>query len=56
MGAIVLENGERNCHRASGFYQRRVQDQLSAYTVFETLNVRGLELTETDLLKNHLTR
>jgi Protein of unknown function (DUF1524) len=31
-----------------------VQDQLSAYTVFETLNARGLELTETDLLKNYL--
>lgn len=32
----------------------RVQDQVSAYTVFETLNARGLELTETDLLKNYL--
>ena len=32
------------------FISVRVQDQLSAYTVFETLNARGLELTETDLL------
>lgn len=32
----------------------KVPDQLSAYTVFETLNARGLELTETDLLKNYL--
>ena len=31
-----------------------VDDELSAYTVFETLNARGLELTTTDLLKNHL--
>jgi hypothetical protein len=36
------------------FITVRVQDQLSAYTVFETLNARGLELTETDLLKNYL--
>ena len=31
-----------------------VEDELNAYTVFETLNARGLELTTTDLLKNHL--
>lgn len=31
-----------------------VQDDLSAYTVFETLNARGLELSTTDLLKNYL--
>lgn len=36
------------------FISVRVQDELSAYTVFETLNARGLELTETDLLKNYL--
>ncbi len=36
------------------FITVRVQDQVSAYTVFETLNARGLELTETDLLKNYL--
>ena len=31
-----------------------VDDELDAYTVFETLNARGLELTATDLLKNYL--
>lgn len=31
-----------------------VDDELSAYTVFETLNARGVELTTTDLLKNFL--
>ena len=36
------------------FIQISVEDELSAYTVFETLNARGLELTATDLLKNYL--
>ncbi len=36
------------------FIQITVDDELSAYTVFETLNARGLELTSTDLLKNYL--
>ena len=31
-----------------------VDDELNAYTVFETLNARGLGLTTTDLLKNYL--
>lgn len=31
-----------------------VDDELNAYTVFETLNARGLELSTTDLLKNFL--
>lgn len=31
-----------------------VDDELDAYTVFETLNARGLELSTTDLLKNYL--
>lgn len=31
-----------------------VDDELNAYTVFETLNARGVELTTTDLLKNYL--
>ncbi len=31
-----------------------VEDEMNAYTVFETLNARGLELTTTDLLKNYL--
>ena len=31
-----------------------VGDGANAYTIFETLNARGLELTTTDLLKNYL--
>lgn len=36
------------------FIQITVSDDISAYTVFETLNARGLELSTTDLLKNFL--
>lgn len=36
------------------FIQVTVKDDVSAYTVFETLNARGLELSSTDLLKNYL--
>lgn len=36
------------------FIRISVQDEVSAYTVFETLNARGLELSTTDLLKNYL--
>ncbi|MBV36362.1 MAG: hypothetical protein CMP47_13065 [Rickettsiales bacterium] len=36
------------------FIQINVEDELSAYIVFETLNARGVELTATDLLKNYL--
>lgn len=32
----------------------KVDDEFNAYTVFETLNARGLELSSTDLLKNYL--
>ncbi len=31
-----------------------VEDDMGAYTVFETLNARGLELTASDLIKNYL--
>ena len=36
------------------FIRVLVDDDLSAYTVFETLNARGLDLTASDLLKNYL--
>ena len=36
------------------FIQIVVEDELSAYTVFETLNARGVGLSVTDLLKNYL--
>ncbi len=36
------------------FIQINVEDELNAYTLFETLNARGIELSSTDLLKNYL--
>ncbi|MGY6528689.1 MAG: DUF262 domain-containing protein [Cyanobacterium sp.] len=36
------------------FIQINVEDELNAYTVFETLNARGIDLSATDLLKNYL--
>ena len=40
--------------RQLAFILITVDDELNAYTIFETLNARGLELTTTDLLKNYL--
>jgi uncharacterized protein with ParB-like and HNH nuclease domain len=36
------------------FIQINVEDELNAYTVFEKLNARGIELISTDLLKNYI--
>lgn len=36
------------------FIEVSVESEVSAYTVFETLNARGLELTASDLIKNYL--
>lgn len=36
------------------FIQIKVENELNAYTLFETLNARGIELTSTDLLKNYI--
>ncbi|WP_367873333.1 DUF262 domain-containing protein [Luteolibacter sp. Populi] len=36
------------------FIQVVVENDVGAYTVFETLNARGLELTASDLIKNYL--
>ena len=36
------------------FIQINVENELNAYTVFETLNAKGIELSSTDLLKNYL--
>jgi hypothetical protein len=36
------------------FIEITVDDDLDAFSVFETLNARGLELSATDLLKNYL--
>ena len=57
----VQEDGEALARILSESVARRllfilitVEDDLNAYTVFETLNARGLELTTADLLKNYL--
>ena len=59
--ADVANDGEalagilsENVGRGLLFIVITVDDELTAYTVFETLNARGLELTTTDLLKNFL--
>lgn len=55
------ENGEKiaglvseTVGRQLMFIRIAVDNDLNAYTVFETLNARGLELSATDLLKNYL--
>lgn len=53
-GAILADFLNKLVARRLLFIQIKVLDELSAYTVFETLNARGLELTSTDLLKNFL--
>lgn len=53
-GARVAEILSETVARQLLFILITVEDELNAYTVFETLNARGLELTTTDLLKNYL--
>jgi len=57
----VVQSGERLAEFLTDtiaqrliFIQINVEDELNAYTVFETLNARGIELSSTDLLKNYL--
>ncbi|PMB00685.1 hypothetical protein CEN50_02085 [Fischerella thermalis CCMEE 5268] len=57
----VIQSGEKlvefltdTIARRLLFIQINVEDELNAYTVFETLNARGIELSSTDLLKNYL--
>lgn len=57
----IVSNGENLAEFLTDIIARRllfiqisVEDELNAYTVFETLNARGLELSSTDLLKNYL--
>jgi hypothetical protein len=61
MGTSIFASGERLAKFLSETMGRQlmfilitVEDELHAYTVFETLNARGLELSSTDLLKNYL--
>ena len=53
-GEVVASLLSETAARQLLFIQITVDDELNAYTVFETLNARGLELTTTDLLKNYL--
>lgn len=53
-GEVVAGLLSETAARQLLFIQITVDDELNAYTVFETLNARGLELTTTDLLKNYL--
>ncbi len=53
-GAVVASFMAETVGRQLVFIMIDVEDDLSAYTVFETLNARGLELSSADLLKNYL--
>ena len=53
-GTALARLISENVARRLVFILITVDDALNAYTVFETLNARGLELTTTDLLKNYL--
>jgi len=53
-GAQLARLVSETAGRQLMFIRIAVDDELNAYTVFETLNARGLELSATDLLKNFL--
>ncbi len=53
-GAAIATMVTETVGRQLLFILISVDDDLNAYTVFETLNARGLELSTTDLLKNYL--
>lgn len=53
-GAALAGMLAENVGRQLMFILITVDDEINAYTVFETLNARGLELSSTDLLKNYL--
>ena len=53
-GTALARLISENVARRLVFILITVDDALNAYTVFETLNARELELTTTDLLKNYL--
>ncbi len=53
-GAAITRLLSETIARRLLFILITVADELNAYTIFETLNARGLELTITDLLKNYL--
>lgn len=53
-GASLARLISETAGRQLVFIRIAVDNELNAYTVFETLNARGLELSATDLLKNYL--
>jgi len=53
-GAELARLVSETAGRQLMFIRIAVDNELNAYTVFETLNARGLELSATDLLKNYL--
>lgn len=53
-GAQLARLVSETAGRQLMFIRIAVDNELNAYTVFETLNARGLELSATDLLKNYL--
>lgn len=53
-GNIITDFLNKHIAEKLMFIQIVVENELSAYTVFETLNSRGVGLTVTDLLKNYL--
>ncbi|BAC88758.1 DUF262 domain-containing protein [Gloeobacter violaceus] len=53
-GNVLAELLSETIARQLMFILITVDNELNAYTVFETLNARGLELSSTDLLKNYL--
>ena len=52
-GKNLAEFLEKTVAQRLLFIQINVEDELNAYTVFETLNARGTGLSPTDLLKNY---
>jgi hypothetical protein len=53
-GRVLAELLNESVARQFLFIVISVDSELNAYTIFETLNARGLELSATDLLKNYL--
>ncbi|MBW4639052.1 MAG: DUF262 domain-containing HNH endonuclease family protein [Gloeocapsa sp. UFS-A4-WI-NPMV-4B04] len=57
----VIQDGEKLCKFFTDtiaqrflFIQINVQDELNAYSIFETLNARGVVLSSTDILTNYI--
>ncbi len=53
-GAALARFLDETLGRRVLFIRIGVQDELSAYTIFETLNARGMKLSASDLLRNYL--